>query len=89
MKMSSNGFSAYTKLISDEEIDKLISLTEKHIDNAFTKVLEGDFSINPKRIENDLVSCKFCKYKDVCFRREENITNLKEHKNLDFLKGGE
>ena len=89
MKMSSNGFSAYTKLITDEEIDKLISLTEKHIDNAFTKVLEGDFSINPKRIENDLVSCKFCKYKDVCFRREENITNLKEHKNLDFLKGGE
>ena len=89
MKKSNNGFYAYTKLISDEEIDKLISLTEKHIDNAFTKVLEGDFSINPKRIENDLVSCKFCKYKDVCFRKEENITNLKEHKNLDFLKGGE
>ena len=89
MKKNNDGFYAYTKLISDEEIYKLITLTEKHIDNAFNKVLEGDFSINPKRIENDLVSCKYCKYKDVCFRREENITNLKEHKNLDFLKGGE
>ena len=89
MKKNNNGFYNYAKLVSKEEIEKLISLTEKHIDYAFDKILDGDFVINPKRLDNDLVSCKYCKYRDVCFRKEEDIIPLKEHKNLDFLKGGE
>ena len=88
MKKTSNGFSKYARLINSSDIDKLINLTEKHIDNAFDKVLDGDFSIKPKRIDNELVSCKYCKYRDVCFRKEEDIENLKEKDILEYLNGG-
>ena len=89
MKMTQNGLSSSAKTVTKDQIDKLISLTERHIDNAFVNVLEGNFDINPKRINNELVSCKYCKYRDVCFRKEENIIDLEEHDDLDFLGGGE
>ena len=88
MKKTSNGFSKYARLLNSSDIDKLIDLTEKHIDNAFDRVLDGDFSIKPKRIDNELISCKYCKYRDVCFRKEEDIENLKERDILEYLNGG-
>ena len=51
------------------------------------KIRNADFRINPKRIGKDLIGCEFCKYKDICFRREEDIISLKEYKNLEFLGG--
>ena len=86
MKISSNGFYAYSKTITKEEIDKLIELTKENIDNAFKEILECNFDINPKRIGKDLVGCEYCKYKDICYMKEENIINKEEKKNLEFLK---
>ena len=45
------------------------------------------FDINPKKIGNDNLGCEFCKFKDICFRTEKNIVDLKEYKNLEFLGG--
>ena len=90
MKKNNGGsFSSSTKLVTDKQVDGLIKLTEKHIDNAFSEILEGNFDIKPKRIDGDLVSCTFCKYRDVCFRKEENITDLESYEDLSFLEGGD
>jgi len=91
LKVKTNGdFSAYSKVLNDAEIDKLILLTEKNIDNAIDNILDADFSINPKKIgyENDL-GCKFCKFKDLCFKKESDYKILEDIKNLDFLRGDE
>lgn len=91
LKVKTNGdFSAYSKVLNDNEIDKLIHLTEKNIDEAIDKILDADFSINPKKIgyENDL-GCKFCKFKDLCFKKESDYKILEDIKTLDFLRGDE
>ena len=86
MKKSSNGFYKYTKLINKENIDKISEIVDKNIDKVIRGVETTNFKINPKRLEDKLVSCEFCKYKDLCFRKEEDITNLK-HKTLEEIVG--
>ena len=88
-KNQDGSFSSNSKLVSKKQINGLISLTEKHIDNAFKEILDGNFDIKPKRIGDNLVSCTYCKYRDVCFRKEENIVNLDNNEDLNFLEGGD
>ena len=86
MKMGKNGFYSYSKVIDDDKINKLIELVDKKIDEASKEILEGDFTINPKRIGLKNIGCEFCNFKDLCFMNEKNIVNLKEYKNLEFLE---
>ena len=86
MKVGNNGFYSYSKTISKEKIKKLIEITENNINKAFDGVLDAKFDINPKRIGKNNVGCEFCKYKDICYMKEEDIVNLEEYKDLEFLK---
>ena len=76
MKTSSNGFYAYSKVLSEEKIDGLISDTDDLIEKTIDGILSADFSINPKIINGENVSCKFCEYKDICYRREKDLTYI-------------
>ena len=78
MKKTKTNFYSYTKLITEQEIKKIEEITEKNINKVIKAVEEADFKINPKRLNNELISCKYCKYKDLCFYKEEDITNLKQ-----------
>lgn len=88
MKIGNNGFYAYSKTISKKEIDKLIEITENNVNDAFKNILDAKFDINPKRIGKNNVGCEFCKYKDICYMKEDDIVNLEEYKNLEFLNEG-
>ena len=72
MKTTSKGFSTYSKVLSEEEIDDMLSNTDKLIDKAIDNILEADFEINPKVINGENVSCSFCEYKDICYLREKD-----------------
>lgn len=85
MKVSSKGFYNYAKTLSSEEIDSLVSLVDNKIDEAIDNILDTKFDINPKQVGLDLVGCEYCKYSDICFKREEDIVRLKEQKYEDFL----
>ena len=87
MKLTSNGFAKYTKLISDEEIDKIINIVDKLIDNVIDNLENGKFDINPKRIDNELIGCSYCKYKDLCYLKEEDIIDL-ENKSFEEIMEG-
>ena len=78
MKKAKTGFYKYTKLITKKEIDKIEEITESNINKVVQALEEADFKINPKRLNNELISCKYCKYKDLCFYKEDDITNLKQ-----------
>lgn len=78
MKKKKDGFYSYTKLLTEKEINSLYKLTDEKINDAVNSILKGDFSINPKRIGKENVGCSFCKYKDLCFMKEEDIINLEE-----------
>lgn len=87
LKTTKNGFYVNAKLIDRKGIDKLSDLTNKNIENAINNILNTNFKINPKRIDNDNISCKYCPFKDLCFVTENDITDLKTVKFKDIIGG--
>lgn len=87
MKVGNTGFYKYSKVLSEEKLNQLDNIVSDKIEEAANSILNANFDINPKRIGKINVGCEFCKYKDICFLREENIISLKEDKKLEFLGG--
>ena len=87
LKIKNDGtFYSGSKVISDDEMDYLCNIVKDKINEASTKILDGDFDINPKVIKNVNKGCMYCKYNDICYMRNEDIVNLKE---VNDLFGGE
>lgn len=82
MKMSNNGFYAYSKVISDENINKLSDLVKEKINEASINITEAKFDINPKEMNGKNIGCNYCKYKDICYMKQKDIVILKELKNI-------
>lgn len=82
LRTSSKGFYAYSKIINDEEIDILNKVVETKIKEASIDILDSKFDINPKEMNNEVIGCKFCKYKDICFVKPKDTVTLKEVKNI-------
>lgn len=89
MKVGSNGFYQYSKVLSNSDMDSLVSIVEEKIDMGIFNITNANFSINPKRIGMNNLGCENCKYNDICYRKEKDIVNLSEYKNLEFLGGDE
>lgn len=90
MKINKDGsFSNNSKVLSEEDFSNIINYTDTKINEAVDSILEGDFSINPKVIDKENVSCKYCKYKDICFMTNKDIINLDKVLDLSFLGGEE
>jgi ATP-dependent helicase/nuclease subunit B len=90
MSLTKEGrFNANTKIITDTELDKLVNIIDNTINTDRDNILSGEFNINPKQIGDKLVGCDYCKYRDICFRKNEDIVSLQEYKNLSYLGGEE
>ena len=91
MKTTKSGFSSYAKVLSNEEMNKFIDLVDEKINTSRDLILNCRFDINPKWISNDaeITGCKYCSYRDICNRKNEDIINLKKYKDLSFLEGGD
>ena len=76
LKTTSNGFSHYSKMINDEEIDKLIEIVDEKINFARDNILNGLFDINPKRLDGDNIGCLYCPFIDICYRQEKDIVDI-------------
>ena len=87
MKVSKNGFYAYSKVLNNEQIEKLLAIVTKKINESIDNILNSNFSINPKKIGKDLRGCEFCKFKDLCFKKEEDIVYLDEVNYKEVLGG--
>ena len=82
LKVSNNGFYAYSKIINDDEIDFMNNVVDKKIKEASEKILSCNFDINPKKIGDKNISCEYCKYKDICYMRNDDIIDLKKIDNI-------
>ena len=87
MKTTKKGFYAYAKIIDREGIDKLVNITNDNIDNTIDQILNSNFTIEPKRIDNKNISCEYCPFKDLCFVTEKDIKDLKQTKFKDIIGG--
>lgn len=89
LKTTKNGFYTYSKVISSDNINKITNIIDNKIKENANDITNCKFDINPKRQNNDLLGCKYCKFNDICFRKEEDIVDIKEYKNLEFLESEE
>lgn len=87
MKIGKNGFYSYAKVITEKEINEMSRQVEGKIIEAANNILEGNFKVNPKQIGDELVGCKYCKFKDICYKTEKDIVTLEKINTLDFLGG--
>lgn len=87
MKTSSKGFYAYSKVLSEEQLKNINIMVDEKIDNSIDDILNVKFDINPKRIDNLLKGCEYCKFKDICYMKEEDIVDLKKVSYKEFLGG--
>jgi ATP-dependent helicase/DNAse subunit B len=82
-------FKKNSRLISQEDIDKINVIVNDLIDKAILGIEKCDFIINPKRVNDKLVGCQYCNFKDICFKKEEDIVDLVNKTKKDILGGEE
>ena len=68
--------SSLKHMMSDEEINNVIDITKKKIDEVVLNILDSKFDINPK-FDKEAIGCEFCKYRDLCFKKEYDYVNIK------------
>ena len=90
IKVKQSGeFYAYSKVLDDEKINKLIDIVGENIESVIKCINESSFEINPKKLGNTNVGCEYCSFRDICYMNNNNIVELKEYKDLEFLGGEE
>lgn len=87
MKVGNNGFYAYSKTLTKNNMENIVKIIDQKIDEALTNIHSNNFDINPKVINNKNIGCEYCKFKDICYMTEKDIVRLKDIDNLDFLGG--
>lgn len=65
------------KVLTNEQINLIYELAENKIDEAIDKITNGEFYINPKHVDKENISCKYCKFQDVCFMKNKDLVYLK------------
>ncbi|NMA51037.1 MAG: hypothetical protein GX951_04225 [Mollicutes bacterium] len=89
MKLKNDGnFYSNSKTLSSEEMDSMVFLVEAILNEAVEKINNNDFQINPKKVNNkDDVSCPYCPYKEICYKKDYYYENIKQEEDLSFLGG--
>lgn len=88
LAITKNGeLSKNSKVISDEDMKDMIKLVEDKILEASTSILNNDFSINPKVIDNKNVSCTYCRYRDICYKRIKDYVYYETKKEEEVKDG--
>lgn len=83
------GFGTYSKVLSSDMVYHLVTYTKDKINNTVDKILDGDFSINPKVYDGKNISCQFCSFKDLCYMKDSDLEYLDKVEDLSFLGGEE
>lgn len=77
MKLTNDGsFYATANVLSTDDMNNLINKVDEKIDECIDNILTPKFDINPKRYEEKNISCKYCKYKDLCFMSEDDLIDI-------------
>ena len=81
--MSTNkdgSFSRYAKILSKDNIKDLKKQVEENITKAIQNIKNANFQINPKVIDKENKSCKYCEFYDICYKQNKDIIKLENQK---------
>ncbi len=75
-------------LVEKAELEGLSRTAEKQVEKAIQNIQSGHFEIAPVKVKGEMsYACDYCKFKDICFVKEEDIfyIDVKEE-NLDEIE---
>lgn len=78
-------FYASSKVLTEEFLNKLDILVNDKITSASNDILNGDFRINPKVINNKNISCRYCSFSDVCYHTGKDNVYIALEVNKDEM----
>lgn len=78
-------FYSNSKVMSNDDINSYMTTIDNNIKQANSNIRNGEFTINPKVLDNVNVSCTFCKFKDICFYKYQDIVKLNSKEEEDEL----
>jgi len=79
MKTLKDGsFSRYTKVLSNDEMNKIVDITKMKIDEVIDNIKNNRFDINPKVSGDRNIGCDFCKFRDICFVMKKDKVMITE-----------
>ena len=85
MKTVADGsFYQYAKLYNEKAINNLLQIVPDLLEKLKKAIYSFDFPIKPLRIDNVCNACRFCQYKRICYKTE-NDYNDKEKKPFEIL----
>ena len=77
--LKSGEFSSYTKVLSNDDIDRIKEITEKKINEVIFNIKNNKFDINPKTSFGVNLGCEYCKYKDICFVKKKDMVEISDN----------
>ncbi|MCI9233942.1 MAG: hypothetical protein HFH08_05040 [Bacilli bacterium] len=84
-------FYASNRLLEEDILRELLKIVESNIKEVEKAVESADFKIAPKKFSSEfneqISSCNYCPYRDICYLKPNNVVRLKEYKDLEFLGG--
>lgn len=85
LKFNKDGnLSGKAKILSEKEMEELTDLTEEKITEGIRNILNGEFPINPKVVNQKNIACEYCTLKDICFKEKKDEVILGgEHYDMD------
>ncbi len=69
-------FSSSSKVLTNGEIESLIKKVNFVINECINNILSAKFDINPKIYKDNNISCKYCKYNDICYKSASDEVNI-------------
>ena len=86
LKTKNDGsFYHYSKVFDSSDLETLYNLVEQLIEKSLKGILEGDFTIEPKIVDNKTnLSCTYCPFQDICFHTPKD--NVYVNSDENFLK---
>ncbi len=82
LKLTNNGFSSTSKVLTEKDFLKLEEITKEQIQKCISNIKEAKFDIKPKIVGRENISCPFCPYASVCFKKEKDEEYLSLDDNL-------
>lgn len=89
LKVKTDGtFYSNSLVFSDELLEKFLGIVEDKVNEASANIISGNYEINPKELNDKNISCEYCKYFDICYRKNKDVNVLKQLDIDDYVKAG-
>lgn len=85
--LKTNEFAKSAKVLNEKNINTIIDIVDQKISEAINNIKQSNFDINPVRIGDKLEGCSYCKFSDICYKKEEDIV-IKENTPIKDILGG-